>query len=257
MPELPDLQVFSKNLNRMIKGKTLEKAIIHNKQKIKVKEAELEALEGKTLNKVFRRGKRLFLDFGKDAILAIHLMLHGKLEYSDTPDPKYALVSLTFKGGKILSVTDFQQMANIELNPPSAEAIDALSPQLTADKLEQLLQASRAKIKTVLMDQKLIGGIGNAYADEILHAAQLSPLSIAGKIPEKKVQQLAKAIKDVLEDAERQIQKTHPDIISGEVRDFLKVHRKQAKHDASGQTIKQTKVGGRITYYTADQEEFS
>ena len=148
-------------------------------------------------------------------------------------------------------------MANIELNPPSAEAIDALSPQLTADKLEQLLKASRAKIKTVLMDQKLIGGIGNAYADEILHAAQLSPLSIAGKIPKKKVQQLAKAIKDVLEDAERQIQKTHPDIISGEVRDFLKVHRKQAKHDASGQTIKQTKVGGRITYYTADQEEFS
>ena len=68
---------------------------------------------------------------------------------------------------------------------------------------------------------------------------------------------MAKAIKDVLEDAERQIQKTHPDIISGEVRDFLKVHRKQAKHDASGQTIKQTKVGGRITYYTADQEEFS
>ena len=64
----------------MIKGKTLEKAIIHNKQKIKVKEAELQALEGKTLNKVFRRGKRLFLDFGKDAILAIHLMLHGKLE---------------------------------------------------------------------------------------------------------------------------------------------------------------------------------
>ncbi len=141
MPELPDLQAFSKNLTKMLKGKVLEKAAIHNKQKTKVSLNDLQTLEGKKLIKVYREGKRLFFDFGKDAILSIHLMLHGKLVYSEDENPKYALVSMKFKDG---------------------------------------------------------GTLSNAYADEILYEAGISPLSISNKIPEQKVQHLAKAIKEVL-----------------------------------------------------------
>lgn len=241
----------------MIQGKVLKSAVIHQKQKIKVSEKDLRALEGKKLAKVYREGKRLFFDFGKDALLALHLMLHGKLVYSDDPKPKYALLSLTFKDGKTLSLTDFQKMANIELNPPSADAIDALSSKLTPQRLLEMLQSSRSKIKTLLMDQKVIGGIGNAYADEILYEANISPLSIANKIPEKEIKKLAKAIKEVLEQAEKHILKTHPDIISGEVRDFMKVHNSKAATDPKGNKILQTKIGGRSTYYTEQQQVFN
>lgn len=256
MPELPDLQVFSKNLTKMIKGQVLKSAVIHNKQKIKVSEKDLRNFEGKKLIKVYREGKKLFFDFGKDAILSVHLMLHGNLVYSEEQNPKYALVSLRFENGKTLAITDFQKMASIELNPDVSEAIDALSSKLTPEALTGILQHSKAKIKTLLMDQKLIGGIGNAYADEILYAAGISPLSIANKIPESQIAHLAKAFSQVLEDAEQQILKQYPEIISGEVRDFMKVHNKKLKVDEHGKEILQTEVGGRTTYYTEDQKVF-
>ncbi|WP_409151888.1 DNA-formamidopyrimidine glycosylase family protein [Sphingobacterium sp. BS-2] len=198
MPELPDLQVFSKNLTKMLKGKALQVATIHNYQKIKISENILQKLEGKRLIRVYREGKKLFFDFGKDAILSMHLMLHGKLVYSEDQIPKYALLSLKFENGKTLSLTDFQKMANIEINPAPGKAIDALSSDLTSKALQRLLHQSKAKIKTFLMDQNLIGGIGNAYADEILHAAGISPVSIANKIPEKQISDLLKAISQVL-----------------------------------------------------------
>ncbi|WP_433903225.1 Fpg/Nei family DNA glycosylase [Sphingobacterium puteale] len=256
MPELPDLQAFSSNLTKMLKGKTIENATIHNKQKIKVSENSLQGLIGKKLIKVYREGKRLYFDFGQEAVLSLHLMLHGKLVYSEDENPKYTLVAMKFEGGKTLAITDFQKMANIELNPGPSEGIDALSPKLTAKVLSELLKSSKAKIKTLLMDQKVIGGIGNAYADEILYEAAISPLSIANKIPDKQVQHLAKAIKYVLESAEKQILQEQPDIINGEVRDFMKVHIKNAYTDKKGNEILQTKIGGRTTYYTEQQEVF-
>jgi len=71
-----------------------------------------------------------------------------------------------------------------------------------------------------------------------------------------KVQHLAKAIKEVLENAEQQILKEHPEIINGEIRDFMKVHNKYAKVDGKGNKILQTKIGGRTTYYTEQQKVF-
>lgn len=106
------------------------------------------------------------------------------------------------------------------------------------------------------MDQKVIRGIGNAYADEILYDARLSPFSASNKIPADKVKELAKSIRSVLEDAEKQIIKTNPDIISGEVRDFLQVHLPKKKETPAGEAIQQKEVGGRKTYYTERQELF-
>jgi len=255
MPELPDLQVFSKNLTRLIKGKTLEKVVVHS-NKIALDKKELKPFEGKKLTKVFREGKKLFFDFGKDAILSVHLMLHGKLVYSDEQSPKYALISFHFSNGKILSVTDFQKMAKVELNPPPSDVVDALSDKLTPKLLSGFLQKSKTQVKSLLMDQNVIGGIGNAYADEILFDAGIAPMSVSNKIPEKETGQLVRSIKRVLTEAEEQILEGHPDIISGEVRDFMKVHNAKLKFDAHDQEILKTKIGGRSTYYTQDQKTF-
>ena len=104
------------------------------------------------------------------------------------------------------------------------------------------------------MDQQVLRGIGNAYADEILWEAGISPFSVSNKIPAEKVKELAKAIKKVLKDAEKQIVKSHPDIITGEVRDFLKIHNAKKKESPTGAAIEHGTVNSRKTYYTKEQE---
>ncbi|MDB4920112.1 DNA-formamidopyrimidine glycosylase family protein [Mucilaginibacter sp.] len=256
MPELPDLQVFSHNLTKLFKGKKLEKIDIKVAQKLNVPEKKVrDTLEGQTLSTVIRVGKELQFEFDNDHIFATHLMLHGQLQLFDkTNDHKFTIVEMLFEGDKGLALTDFQKAATPTLDPEKSDTPDALD--VDEKYLETKLGATRTPVKTVLMDQKVLRGIGNAYADEILYDARLSPFSPSNKIPVSKVKQLAKSIKNVLEDAEKQILKNNPDIISGEFRDFMQVHQPKKKQTQAGEIIHQKPVGSRKTYYTDVQELF-
>ncbi|MCF3107604.1 Fpg/Nei family DNA glycosylase [Niabella sp. CC-SYL272] len=259
MPELPDLQVFSRNLNKALQKKKLRHLYLDAAGKTRTSEKALnEVLAGKKLKEVSRLGKQLLFDFGKDAKLTLHLMLHGQLVWMEAGSerPKHCIARLEFPE-HTLALTDFQKAAHFALNPEPTKAIDALSDALSTKWLKAQLAGSRSKIKALLMDQQRISGIGNAYADEILWTARIAPGSIAGKIPEKAVTRLAKAIRDVLKNAEKQILKQAPDAISGEVRDFMNVHNHHKKHSPDGAEIQKTTMGGRPTYYTAEQEFFT
>jgi len=258
MPELPDLQVFSRNLSKTFKSKKLTGIAVLVKGKTKASERELNGeLSGKKLRNVARAGKQLCFDFGKDAQLFMHLMLHGKLVIGPTGEqpPKHTLAALDF-GENVLYLTDFQKAAHLLLNPPAGEGLDALSQELTDKWLIEKLAGSRAKIKSLLMDQKVIAGIGNAYADEILWQARINPESTAGKIPASVVKKLRKAIENVLTSAEKEIAKAQPEIISGEIRDFLKIHNAKKETSPGGAKILTTTVGGRKSYYTDEQEMY-
>jgi formamidopyrimidine-DNA glycosylase len=255
MPELPDLQVFSRNLTKALKGKTLDRIEL-SVTKSAVSEKELDqALTGKKLKNVSRVGKQLCFDFGEDTRLFIHLMLHGKLVLQDQggQPPKYVIARFDF-GKNVLCLTDYQKAAHLVLNPEASHAVDALSDDLTPEWLAGKLEKSRAKIKSLLMDQKVIAGIGNAYADEILWEAKINPESIGGKIPPDAVKALSSAIGKVLTDAEKAIVKEHPDIIAGEIRDFLKIHNAKKEKSPGGAKILSATVGGRKTYYTEEQK---
>lgn len=258
MPELPDLEVFSKNLNKLLSGKTIKEITVQKNSKLNVSAQELKSiLEGQNITEVFRSGKELFFRFSKGDILSMHLMLRGKLYFSDGTKPeKYVIISLTFNDGTEITLTDFQEQATPTLNPSPKEAPDALSADVDFSFFNERLQKSRSSVKNFLLDQHIIRGIGNAYADEILWQAGIAPMSVCNKIPEKKVKDLAKAVKDVLKEAEKQIIKTHPDIISGEIRDFLKIHNPAKKHSPNGAPVKVTTSGSRKTYYTDEQELF-
>jgi len=184
----------------------------------------------------------------------LHLMLHGQL-YLDGDEHKYSILELLFDDGLKLTLTDFQKAATPTLDPEETGVPDAMDIDLKY--LTDKLAKTRTPVKTVLMDQKIVRGIGNAYADEILYNAGISPFSISNKLPEATVKVLLKSVKSVLENAEKQISKTHPDIISGEVRDFLLVHQPKKKETPKGETIHQKPVGSRKTYYTDAQELFS
>jgi len=254
MPELADLEAFSKTLNRKWKEAKLHEVRVFQKEKIHASEKELNAtLSGKALKVVYREGKQLFFDFGKDAVFSMHLMLNGKLQLNESEPPKYPVASFEFENENVLVLSDFQKIVNITLNPKPMEGVDALSDELTGKWLFDRIRKSKASIKAVLMDQKIIGGIGNAYADEILWAAKIHPESITNKIPEKEVDTLVKAIKSVFEHAIKEILKSSPDIISGEIRDFMVVHNSKTKQTPAGDKIHNTKIAGRVTYYTDQQ----
>lgn len=255
MPELPDLQAFSHNVDKKLGGKTVKEIIIVNAQKLNVSHQQLkDTLEGQKLDKVYREGKELYLKFENGDVLALHLMLHGKLFLFDGKNEnKYPIIELHFTDDTGLVLTDFQGIANPTLNPEEKESPDAMA--INADFLKTRLVKTKTNIKAVLLDQKIIRGIGNAYADEILWHAGLSPFSVSNKIPEAKLKDLTHAIHDVLKNAEKAILKSNPEIINGEVRDFMLIHNSKKTHSPKGAEIK-VKEGSRKTYYTDEQELF-
>jgi formamidopyrimidine-DNA glycosylase len=153
-------------------------------------------------------------------------------------------------------MTDYQGQATPTLNPKPHDGVDALSADVNFKFLKEKLQKKKAAIKNVLLDQHFIRGIGNAYVDEILWEAGISPFSSAGKIPDTHLKALDKAIKKVLKNAEKNIRKANPDIISGEIRDFLNIHNAKKSHSPTGGKIKVKASGARKTYYTDEQELF-
>ncbi|SFD75316.1 formamidopyrimidine-DNA glycosylase [Chitinophaga sp. CF118] len=258
MPELPDLEVFSSNLDKKLARKTIDHISITNTKNIIANAATFKkSFEQQKLYKVYREGKELRFEFKNGHILGMHLMLHGKLFlFKDDNEEKHTLAELHFTDGTGLALTDFQKIAALTVNPAKSEAPDAMSDDLNAAYLDEKLSATRATIKNVLLDQHIIRGIGNAYADEILWDARISPFSISNKIPIAKTKKLARSIYSVLSDAIVKIQKKNPDIIAGEIRDFMLIHNSALEKSPTGAEIKKHTAGGRNTYFTDEQELF-
>jgi formamidopyrimidine-DNA glycosylase len=258
MPELPDLQVFSHNLTKLFAGKTLKKVTIVNDRKLKIPAKTLKkSLENQALKKIYREGKELRFEFSNGNILGMHLMLKGQLYlFEKKNDHNKTIIELLFADGKGLAMADYQGMATPVLNPESTDAPDALSKKMDFAFLKQKLSTTRTTIKNLLLDQHVVRGIGNAYADEILWDAGISPFSICNRIPDDKIRQLVKSIRKILIWAEKQIKKIEPGIISGETRDFLPIHNSQKTKSPTGSKILKKAVGGRKTYYTREQKLF-
>ena len=259
MPELPDLQVFSRNIDKKIAAKKIRKVNVPVSSKLKVSVRTLrEELEGQVVKKVYREGKELHVAFKNGTVLGLHLMLHGDLHFfSGRNENKNTIIEILFDDDSGIALTDWQKMATPTLNPEPREAPDALSKEVNAQFLKSILRKTRTSVKNVLLDQHIIRGIGNAYADEILWDAGISPFSVSNKIPDNKIKALAKSIKKVLVNAEKQILKSHPDIIKGEIRDFLLIHHSKKKESPTGATIYTKAVGSRKTYYTDEQELYN
>jgi len=259
MPELPDLNVFSKNLGKSLTGKKIEKIVIVNKSKLKIPVSKLKKeIEGAKLKRIYREGKELHFELNNGNILGMHLMLKGNLYLiEERNDKKSTIVEVHFNNNKILVLTDYQGAANITLNPVVKDSPDALSGDVDYKFLKQRLATKRTNIKTFLLDQNNIRGIGNAYADEILWKSNIHPESVCNKIPADKIKSLARYIKSVLKEAEKQILKINPYIISGEERSFLKIHNSKKKESPTGGKIQHKMVNSRITYFTKEQKLYN
>jgi formamidopyrimidine-DNA glycosylase len=256
MPEIPDLNIFSLNLSKRLLGQKLAQINIIVPRKLKMPESMLkDALQGQELTSIDREGKELHFKFKNEHVLGLHLMLHGTMYwYEHKNENRFTIIELMFSNGTGLAITDWQKAVITTLDPKPSKVPDAMN--LPDGYLITALKGTSHHIKTVLTEGKVVRGIGNAYVDEILYAAKISPFSKADKIPGNKVDELIKTIKTVLADAEKVILKAFPDTITEKKRDFLQVHLPKTKQNPAGEIIHTAEIDSRKTYYTDSQELF-
>lgn len=254
MPELPDLELFATNL-RPLCGQRVAQLTYHKTKRLNVPPDELaRTLTGRTLAAVHRVGKEIHFTFSPSAVLGVHLMLKGEFHHTATPSGvRSPVLTLTFtESATALVVADPMALTVTTLNPAPSTVLDALA--VTPESLKSLLRAQPyAPIKTVLMDQAVLAGIGNAYADEILYEARIAPRSLSGRLPEQAVHELAHAIPRVLNAALEQLRAATPDALRGEYRDFLRIHHPERTHAPSGAPLRTEELNKRKTYFTDDQ----
>lgn len=255
MAELPDLTVFAKTLNHHFKGQSLKSIEVTVAKKLNVTVKELkDHLEGSKLDLVQREGKTLEFHFSNGNILGLHLMLRGELAMidKDNPNPKFEIIRFDFGKHGAFAVIDFLKQAKPTLNPKPAKSPDALP--IGQQDFMTLLSKKSVPIKTLLMDQKQLKGIGNSYADEILWQARISPFSIAAAIPNKPATLLYDTMKKTLNDAIDSITKLNGTELRGELRDVLQIHAAHLEKSPIGKPIKSEKLNGRTTYFTEEQK---
>ena len=258
MPELPDLELYRANLEKEFKGCELENIATIKTKRSNASEVELNsALVGKVLINISRVGKELSFNFEDGISFAIHLMLKGTFEVVfDYSAVRNGRVSLCFKEKHHLVIADPQGFASFTLSPQFSTVPDALGDDFTIEYFREVLQSEKSAIKGILVNQKLVQGIGNAYADEILYHSKIHPETIGKLIPADEVEKLYKAITVTLNSAIQNLRKMTPNAISGEERGFLLVHRKDISETSTGFPIQIKKIASKKTYFTDEQRLF-
>ncbi len=258
MPELPDIEVFSRNLHDALAGMKLLKVKVIGGKNISGTSASFNTrLKNKTLEKIYRSGKEMRFLFSDGTLMGLHLMLTGDLFLFDKKNErKSTLAEFYFEDNAGLAVTDRMKNAFIKLDPIDKKGPDALSPGLNFKYLKEAMQRKK-NIKKLLTDQDIIRGIGNSYSDEILWRARISPYSAANAIPDDKIKELLMHIKKVLKDEIKNIYKNHPGKINGEVKEYLQIHTKQQVKSPTGAAIIIDKSGMMKTYYTREQKLYT
>ena len=208
MPELPDLTVYLEALEQRIVGRRLERVQIVSPFVLRTAVPPIQAAEQRLLMGVRRIGKRLALALEGDLWIVFHLMIAGRLHWYDpgtAPPRRAVLARLQFDDGLLtLTESGTKRRASIRLiegesalrslDPGGLEVLDSSLAQFT-----QRLRSENHTLKRALTDPRLFSGIGNAYSDEILHAARLSPLLLTSRIDDAAIARLYEAARGQLQ----------------------------------------------------------
>jgi formamidopyrimidine-DNA glycosylase len=240
MPELPEVEALADHLRRHAVGLPVGRIDVAALSVLKTFDPPLTALHGQTVTGANRWGKYLGLEVG-DLRLITHLSRAGWLRWSDRlagaplkpgKGPIALRVHLGTPGeapGFDLTEAGTQKRLAVWLvsDPQVVPGIAALGPdalELTPEDLASVLAGNGGRLKTVITDQKVIAGIGNAYSDEILHVAKLSPFATAGKLTSDQIGTLHDAMVSVLTDAVSRSVGQQAATLKGEKRSGLRVH---------------------------------
>jgi len=261
VPELPDLAVVSDALHAALSGRSIVHAEAPAPLAVRGTPAELAALVGQRLREVHRRGKFILFELERDRI-AINAMLTGRFQLAAVGDKKPPSTAVIFGFGPREGVPrdaapwtsgvtwlpandavaevryrDPSQMGKVYLVPAGVsrpvagledgdQGPDADSPELTLEVWRERIRRHPGELKSLLRNQAFVAGIGNAYSDEILHAAKLSPFRKRASLAPEEVDALYAATRSTLNNAIDVLRQRVPPTFERQVRDFLAVHRK-------------------------------
>jgi len=265
MPELPEVETIRRDLFAQILNKRI-KLIEVFKPKTFRNSVNLKYC-GEVIN-IRRTGKYLFLDIKKKCTLIIHLRMTGKLVYikqdplleSIGLNPKHISSIIHFDSNERLIFHDPRIFGYLEivpfLEPFTQTGIDALAPDFTIDYLNHICSKRKVPVKNLLLDQKLIAGIGNIYAQEILFYAKINPLKLGKNLSAKELKLIHRYTLEILllainhngtsiSDFRRIDDKT------GDFQNFLQVYQKQICPKCH-QQLTRIKQSGRTTTYCAN-----
>ena len=208
MPELPDISAYISALERRIVGQPLQQARIASAFLLRTAQPPIGGAEGHVVRELRRVGKRIAIGFDNDLWLVLHLMIAGRLHWK-APGAKLAgrnnLAAFDFPNGSlVLTEAGTKRRASLHvfsgeegLNSVDPGGIDIFSSDL--DAFRSALIAENRTLKRALTDPRIVSGIGNAYSDEILHAAQLSPVTLTHKLKQDEWERLFIATRDTLQ----------------------------------------------------------
>jgi formamidopyrimidine-DNA glycosylase len=207
LPELPDVVVYIEALERRILGRTLVAVRLPSPFVLRTVEPPIAALYGRRLTQLRRMGKRIVLGFEDELFLVIHLMIAGRLRWGPPgakAPGKIGLAAFDFDGGTLLlTEAGSKRRASLHVVAGAAALADfqrgGLEP-LEASEADfgARLRLESHTLKRSLTDPRLFSGIGNAYSDEILHRARLSPLTLTGRLTDEEIARLYAATRAVL-----------------------------------------------------------
>ena len=208
MPELPDIAVYIEGLERFVLGEPIEKIRISGISLLGSYDPPIDAAHGKRVTGFRRLGKRIVFELEDDLYLVLHLMISGRLRWKEqgvTIPRKAGLAAFDFpEGSLLLTEQSTKKRATLHLirgeegladhDRGGLEVLSAAPAEFTA-----ALLGARHTVKRALTDQRLFSGIGNAYSDEILHRAKLSPFKLTGQMSEEEAVRVHAATIEVLD----------------------------------------------------------
>jgi len=210
MPELPDIVTYLSALETRVKGRILKRVRLVSPFLLRSVVPPIESVEGKKVLALHRMGKRIVFEFDDQLCLVLHLMIAGRLHWNEPGariNAKIGLASFDFENGSLL-LTEAGTKKRASLHVVKGEAaLRALDPgglevlDATVDRFRDALVRENHTLKRALTDPHLFSGIGNAYSDEILHRAKLSPLAMTTKLKPDEVARLHRATVDVFRES--------------------------------------------------------
>ena len=207
MPELPDVELYLSALRPRIGGRTIERVRVASPFFVRTYDPPISALEGRTIQALTRIGKRLVFEFDEDLFVVIHLMIAGRFRWKERGaaiPAKVGLAAFDFSDHSLLMTeAGTRKQASLHVVRGRA-AVDAMDPggveiaTLSREEFGARLTTSNHTLKRMLTDPHVFSGIGNAYSDEILHAARLSPVRLTQALSADDIARLFEATRTVL-----------------------------------------------------------
>jgi formamidopyrimidine-DNA glycosylase len=265
VPELPEVETIRRQLAPLVEGRVVARLTISDPRWCLplIPEAVVDAVQGRRVDRLARRGKYLVWELEDDAFLLMHLRMTGTLLYDPPPETPYERVRWDLDDGHVLRFCDPRRFGTGELALGAAArnaffdarlGLEPLDGELTGAALRRMARGRSAPVKAFLLDQRRIAGVGNIYADEALFRARVHPLRSAGKLTGPQWDAIAQGVREALTAGLAAGGATiddfrHADGVRGSFQDEFLVHRRRGEPcPRCGGTVVKFVAAGRGTY---------